>query len=212
MVITDLDAFIRRRTTEITLRDGARVRIRPIMPSDKDGLAQAVERASPELRYRRFMAPIHRLTEAQLRYLTEIDYVDHFAWLAIAADEPDEPGIGVARYVRLADEHDAAEAAVAVLDAYQRRGLGTLLLEALALRATQNGIKRFRGTALATNSQILDLLTAFGAVFSPPSGGEIAFELELPSRIEELRASPLYEALRAAARAPEPVFRHPPHH
>lgn len=205
----ELAEMVARHTSIVKLADGTRIRIRPIVPDDREQLGRAVENASPELRYRRFMAPVHRLTEAQLRYLTEIDYENHFAWIAFALDEPDEPGISVARYVRFADEPDAAEAAVAVLDAWQGKGLGTLMLEALALHALEHGIKRFRGTALASNGQIQALLRSLGATFSEARGGEINFDIDLPSHQAELRATPLYAAMRAAAEAPEPPFRHP---
>jgi len=138
--------FVRRRTTEVALRDGTRVRLRPILPEDKAVLVEGFRRLSPESRYRRFMAPIQELTDDELRYLTEIDYVDHFAWLALDLEQPGHPGIGVGRYVRIPEEPDVAEAAVTVVDDYyQGRGVGTLLLEALGAVALENGIRRFRG-------------------------------------------------------------------
>ncbi len=208
-MIEDLDAFIAQHTTDVALDDGTRIRIRPIRPDDKEALARAAERASPETRYRRFMGPVDKLSDAQLRYLTEVDYVDHFAWVALNLDEEGAPGVGVARYVRDKDDPSAAEAAVAVVDDHHGRGLGTLLLEALALQAAENGIKRFRGVALASNEQIHELLRHVGAQVSPPSKGEVTFELELPGRIDDLRKSPLYRAMRQAARAVQPLFRHP---
>lgn len=63
-----------------------------------------------------------QLTEAELDYLTNIDYQDHFAWTAFALDDPGQPGIGVARFIRLVERPEAAEAAVTVIDAYQGRG------------------------------------------------------------------------------------------
>lgn len=211
-MIKDLDAFIARHRTEVALDDGTRIRIRPIRPDDKEALARAAERASPETRYRRFMGPVDKLSDAQLRYLTEVDYVDHFAWVALNLDEEGAPGVGVARYVRDKDDPSAAEAAVAVVDDHHGRGLGTLLLEALALQAAENGIKRFRGVALASNEQIHELLRHVGAQVSPPSKGEVTFELELPGRMDDLRKTPLYRAMRQAARAVQPLFRHPRRH
>lgn len=137
-------AFIERRTTEAELLDGTRVRIRPIVPQDKERLVAAFERLSPESRYRRFLSPVDEITPDLLRRLTEIDYVDHFAWAALLADDPGEPSVGVARYVRLPDEPGVAEAAVTVVDEYQGRGLGTLL-QALGAVALEHGIRRFRG-------------------------------------------------------------------
>lgn len=195
--------------TEVALRDRTRALIRPIRPDDKHDLQLGLKRSSPETRYRRFMGPMTRFTDAQLRYLTEVDYDDHFAWVAIALDEPGNPGMGVSRYVRDVAQPDAAEAAVAVVDAYQGKGLGTLLLEALALSALDAGIKRFVGTLLASNDAIHHLLEHLGATFGPVDHGEVAFQIELPSRIEELQATQLYRAMRAAAAEPGPLFTNP---
>jgi GNAT superfamily N-acetyltransferase len=115
----------------VTLRDGTRALVRPIRPDDKQRLVDGLERLSPESRYRRFLRPVTSLSERELRYLTEIDYVNHFAWVAVAADVEDQPGLGVARYVRDPKDPEVAEAAVAVIDDYQGKGVGTVLLRML---------------------------------------------------------------------------------
>ena len=198
--------FIRRRTTEVTLPGGTRVRLRPILPEDKERLVDGFKRLSPESRYRRFMAPIEELSDEQLRFLTEIDYVDHFAWAAFDLDAPDHPGIGVARYVRIPDEPEAAEAAVTVVDAYQGRGLGTLLLEALGAVALEHGITRFRGYAREDNRAIREVLEPMGASTSHDSPGMLRVEIDLPAHADELRGSTLEGVLRAVARGDGPVF------
>jgi hypothetical protein len=68
------------------------------------------------------MAPISELSSDQLSYLTEIDYWDHMAWVALDPTQPGQPGMGVARYVRMADDPAAAQAAVAVVDEHQGAG------------------------------------------------------------------------------------------
>jgi GNAT superfamily N-acetyltransferase len=201
------EEFVRRRTTEVALRDGTRVRLRPILPEDKGLLVAGFLSLSPESRYRRFMRPIEELTERQLAYLTEIDYVDHFAWVAISLEQAVTPGVGVARYVRLPGEAEVAEAAVTVIDDYQGRGLGTLLLEALGAVALEHGIRSFRGYALEVNRPMRELLEAIGARMEHDSPGVMRVEIDLPARARELRGSPLYEVLRAVARGDGPVFR-----
>jgi GNAT superfamily N-acetyltransferase len=198
--------FVLRRTTEATLRDGTRVRLRPITPDDKGRVIEGFRRLSPESRYRRFMAPIEELSEEQLNYLTEVDYRDHFAWVALSLDEAGMPGIGVARYVRSPEEPHVAEAAVTVIDDYHGRGLGTLLLEMLGAVALGNGIRSFRGYALEDNRAILDVLKGLDARTHHDSPGVIRVEIDLPSRAENLRGSPVYEVLRAVARGDGPVF------
>jgi GNAT superfamily N-acetyltransferase len=198
--------FVLRRTTEATLRDGTRVRLRPIIPDDKGHLVEGFRRLSPESRYRRFLAPVEELSEEQLVYLTEIDYHDHFAWIALSLHEAGTPGIAVARYVRGGEDPHVAEAAVTVIDDYHGRGLGTLLLEMLGAVALANGVRTFRGYALEDNRAILDVLKGLDARTHHDSPGVIRVEIDLPARAENLRGSPLYEVLRAVARGDGPVF------
>jgi GNAT superfamily N-acetyltransferase len=201
------DEFIRRRTTEVTLRDGTPVLLRPILPEDKAELLDGFRRLSPQSRYRRFLSPVDELTEEQLRDLTEVDYVDHFAWVAFGLSAAGRPGIGVARYVRVPGEPEVAEAAVTVVDDYQGRGLGTLLLEALGAVALENGITRFRGYALEENRAILEVLEGLGASTEHDSPGLVRVEIDL--RAGETRGSPLRDVLRILARGDGPVVLRP---
>ncbi len=149
-------AFISEHTTTERLADGGQVRLRPIVPDDKERLIAGLRRMSPHSRYLRFLADLNDLTDEQLRYLTEVDYDDHFAW--VAEDPETGEGVGVARYVRLPDEPTEAEAAVAVIDDYQGRGIGRLLLRRLAETAREHGIDRFRGYISAENVKLLEAL------------------------------------------------------
>lgn len=137
----------------VHLKDGQRVHLRLMRPSDKEMLRDGFEHLSPSSRYARFMAPKSRLTERELRYLTEVDGIDHFAMGAIRRRfvSKDE-GIGSARFVRLADEPDTAEAAVTVLDEFQGQGLGSILLQRLIEAAWEREIRWFRNDLLAENT------------------------------------------------------------
>jgi hypothetical protein len=86
--------FIRRRTTAVTLLDGTRVLIRPVVPDEKQRFVDGFARLSPESRYRWFMSPVDELSPEMLAQFTEVDYVDHFAYVALLADEPGQPGVG----------------------------------------------------------------------------------------------------------------------
>ena len=146
----------------IVLRDGSRVRLRQGHSSDGQLLLRGFERLSPESRYRRFLAAMPALSEEKVRYLTEIDHHDHEA--IIALDESSGEGIGVARYVRDPQRPGVAEVAVTVLDDWQGRGLGTLLLEVLSARAREEGVTTFTALMLATNQGMMDLFEALGPV------------------------------------------------
>jgi GNAT superfamily N-acetyltransferase len=200
------DAFIRSRTSMIALADGTPVKIRPVVPDDKQRFLDGFARLSPTSRYRRFLAPVDQLTPDMLRWFTEVDYGDHFAYVALLPDRPDEPGIGVARYVRLPDDRQVAEAAVTVIDEYQGRGLGTILLEALGAVALQHGIRRFRGIAMEGNTPIRDMLNGIGAELHHDSPGLVRLEIDLPRTDQRLAGTPLYEVFRAVARGDGPVF------
>ena len=187
----------------VTLRNGTRALIRPIRAEDKEALADGLARLSSESRYRRFLRPVTSLNERELKYLTEIDYTNHFAWVAMAVDEPGEPGLGVARYIRDPLDPEVAEAAVAVVDDHQGQGLGTMLLRVLVAAARENGIHTFRGWVLGDNTNVLRPLERIGAR-RKPDHGVLRIEVDLADVFD---GSSIQEALRAVARgefAPEP--------
>ncbi len=146
----------------VDLPDGSEVIVRPVEPEDKPLFATAWERFGDESRYRRFMAAKPRLTPDELAYFTEVDHVDHEA---IAAVEPATgAGLGVARYARNPDRPHTAEAAVAVVDAWQGRGLGGVLLRRLCARAAANRITGFTASLFTDNRSMLHLFERLGQV------------------------------------------------
>jgi GNAT superfamily N-acetyltransferase len=176
------------------LRDGTSVIVRPIRAEDKAALVEGLERLSPESRYRRFLRPVTGLSDRELAYLTEIDYTNHFAWVAVTDDE-DQRGLGVARYIRDAKDPEVAEAAVAVADDYQGRGLGSMLIRLLVATALENGITRFQGWVLGDNIEVLRPLARIGARRTP-EGGLLRVEVELTDAFDD---SNIREVLRAIA-------------
>jgi len=164
----------------IALRDGSHVRIRQGHRSDRELLLRGFERLSPESRYRRFLVPVAELSEVTVRHLTEIDHHDHEAMIAL--DEQTGEGIGVARYVRDPDRPDVAEVAVTVIDDWQGRGVGTLLLEVISARAREEGITRFTALMLATNKKMMDLLQDLAPVrIVDRELGTVEIEVPIPS-------------------------------
>jgi GNAT superfamily N-acetyltransferase len=145
---------------DVTLRDGTRVRLRTIRPTDKDRLVAGLARLSRQSRYLRFFTDKERLTEPELRYLTELDGERHFAIGAsrIEADGGEGEGLGIGRFVALAAEPTVAEPALAVVDDVQGQGLGRLLLLRLVAAASERGIEAFRCDFLAVNRGVQHLL------------------------------------------------------
>jgi RimJ/RimL family protein N-acetyltransferase len=134
----------------VRLHTGREVIIREIRPEDQAGLRAAYDRLSPQSQYRRFLAPKPHLSEAETRYLVQIDGSDHYALVATPAERPDYI-LGVARFVRLPEDPGAAEMAVVVGDEFQGEGLASAVLERLAEAARARGVARFRATMLAEN-------------------------------------------------------------
>jgi GNAT superfamily N-acetyltransferase len=177
----------------VTISDGTSILVRPIQPADKKAIEIGFEQLSEESRYRRFFAPLVRLSARDLAYLTEVDHHDHEA--LIAHSEEGEP-LGVARYIR-GDDPEKAEVAVVVVDDWQRRGVATALLTRLTDRARAEGIHTFTATVLAENRHALGLMSSMGE--SHRVGGEhstVEMEIELPQAGLGRR---LREALRHAA-------------
>ena len=181
---------------EVTLRSGDRVLVRPIRPDDKRTLLDAFERLSPESRYRRFFSPTRELRAGQVRYLTEVDHHTHEALVAVEPGTSE--GLGVARFIRSSDDPAVAEIAVAVVDSWHGRGLGTALLNDLTVRAREEGVERFSAMVLAENEPMLDLLRRLGDVHvTGRGGGVVELLMDLPS---EGMPHALGHTVRSAAR------------
>lgn len=133
--------------TPVVLRDGLCVRIRQWRPSDAELLKSGFYRLSPNSSYRRFLTVSPVLTTAMLDDLTDVDHRDTEAMLAL--DERGREGLGIARYAHDAERPDVAEIALTVIDDWQGRGLGTLLLRVICARARDEGIKTFAAFMLA---------------------------------------------------------------
>jgi GNAT superfamily N-acetyltransferase len=194
--------------TSVTLRDGSTVTVRQIRPDDKTVLSAGFERLSAESRYRRFLTATPKLDKSALAYLTEVNHHDHEALLALDAHGN---GVGVARYVR-SDASDAAEAAVTVIDDWQGRGVGTALLELLADRAREEGVRRFTALMLAQNTDMLDLLRGLAPVrVIDREQGTIEVEATLPKRGMGSQLRQLLRRLATGEIEAHPTF-HPRDH
>ncbi len=196
------------------LADGTRVRLRPLRPEDRDELRAGFARLSPESKYRRFFAAPQALSDAALEYLTHPDGRDHVAIGAELA-APDAAGrargIGIARFVRLPDEPTAAEAAVAVIDDMQRRGVGRLLLRDLVRAARERGVSTFVCHVLPGNTPVRAMLRELASVAAPAPAledGVLTYRLALPQTLPgEPDGGVLSRVLRLAAGGLRVVFR-----
>jgi GNAT superfamily N-acetyltransferase len=185
-------------TERHVLRDGREVLIRPLLYGDRFELAAGFAALSRRSRRSRFFNAPAELDADDLEYLTNIDYHDHFACVAVLL-EPTPIGIGVGRYVREEEDPTVAEVAVTVLDEHQRRGVGTLLTHTLAEIAVTNGITTFVNYVLWQNRAAIDPLIEEGARVSPAEPGIARVEIDLPARGDELAEPSLHRVIAAFA-------------
>ncbi len=168
----------------LELTDGTRVHVRPIVPEDEPLLIEAVAAMSERTVYFRFFSPMKRLPDALAHRLAVVDYQDRFALVGTTHKPAGrERIIGVARYDRAANT-DVAETAVAVVDEFQRRGLGSALLAILAKVARDHGIKTFTLIVLPENQQMLGLLRKMGWIHHARlTGGVYEISFDLPDQL-----------------------------
>jgi acetyltransferase len=143
----------------VTLRDGTEVIIRPIRPEDARRLQATFHRLSPETVFYRFLGQPRDLPDEQAHRLSNVDYDSHMAFVAVIGDDI----VGVARYAEPNwGEDGVAEAGVIVEDAYQSKGLGTMLLKRLTDYGQAHGVHTFAATIHHSNQKILRFLRHSG--------------------------------------------------
>ena len=166
------------------LRDGTVLRFRPIRDTDAGAMTAFHETLSPRSVYRRFFFAHPRLSPGEVERFTHVDYVDRMAFVVL-----DEGRIvGVGRYERL-EGTDEAEVAFVVTDAYQRRGVGALLLDHLAEVARNHGLHRFSAQTLSENRDMLGVFLASGfPVETSSDGGTVAVRFPIEPSDDYVRA------------------------
>lgn len=163
---------------EARCASGLELVLRALTPDDRTHLERGWTLLSAESRFFRFHSRQMRLTDSMLDYLTAPDQVDHVAVGALCRTDGGELGVGVGRYVRQQEDPQRAEVAFTVIDAYQRKGVGTLLFATLMRLAERNGIDCFTLSMHAMRSSLIAQLRGLGATVRAHSHG--IFEMELP--------------------------------
>jgi GNAT superfamily N-acetyltransferase len=143
---------------KLWLSDGRQVFVRPILPSDRQALAEAIRTADADTLRRRFLGATPKVTPQLLTRLTTVDYVHRFA--LVAGDPHTGRGTAIARYEPVAET--VAEVAVAVDPAWRRVGLATVLVEMLAEAAVNRGVHTFSALYLAENRPVAALADLAG--------------------------------------------------
>jgi len=150
--------------TDVTLRDGTALHVRPIRPEDAELERAFVEALSEETRFFRFFYRLHELTPGMLARFTQIDYDRELALVAVHEEGGDARRfVGVARYITNPDQ-ESCEFAVVTADEWQGRGVARVLMERLLEMAKRRGLKRVEGAVLRSNHNMLKFTTALGFV------------------------------------------------
>ncbi|MEV4772435.1 bifunctional acetate--CoA ligase family protein/GNAT family N-acetyltransferase [Micromonospora humida] len=143
---------------DVLLSDGSTVGLRPIRPQDAPEIVAMHGRFSERTRYLRYFSPYPRIPERDLHRFVTVDHRDREAFVVLAGDRI----VAVGRYERLGPAAPEAEVAFVVEDAYQGRGIGSVLLEHLADAARRAGIGHFVAEVLPTNGAMLRVFADFG--------------------------------------------------
>ncbi|MFC1671579.1 GNAT family N-acetyltransferase, partial [Planctomycetota bacterium] len=144
-------------TTSYVLTDGTQLNIRPMHPTDESGLTELFHALSKQTLYYRFMSQIKQVPRRQIH---DFVFVDHRTDVAIVATIPEAHGdeiIAIGRYY-LDEGTNLAEVAFVVRDAWQKRGIGSFLLQHLVTIARRNGISGFTAEVLAQNRGMQSVL------------------------------------------------------
>lgn len=204
-VAAQVDSIARRRraanrasevaATEVTLRDGGPLWLRPLVASDWEHLAAGDGRVSERSLRMRFFTPPPR-TESRFREMTDVDLRSAFAWAAFV----DDLLVGVGRHALQREEPDVAELAVLVADAHQRRGIGRVLIEAAMIAADVHGATELLAVTRADNHPIHDLLADYGASFEESEDeGVLETRWPLADALARLEQTYVHDRLRAVA-------------
>ena len=188
-------------STDVVLRDGGTLQLRPIRPDDSEKLLDLFRRMSEQSLYYRFMS-IPRIDLAKATQLTHVDFDLQFTLVgecggALAA---------VAGYHRGEQRADRAEVAFAIADAFQGRGIGTRLLERLAALAYERGVRTFDAYVLGDNYRMMDVFLESGfEVTQELERGvfHVVLQLEPTAAYEERSAA---RSRKAAAASMRPFF------
>ena len=176
---------------------GGELHVRPLVPSDRRLIVAAIDTMSMLTRRRRFFTSAYP-SDKLLDHLTDIDYVDHFAWVVVDPASPDV-GVAVARCIRADDDDHEAEAAFTVHDDYQGRGIGSMLLGALGAAAHLAGVDTFTASMLSDNDAMRGVFKKADAHYSFGEPGVVVARLSTATCAELLEPT-LRSSLEAAAR------------
>lgn len=182
-ILQDAEGYRRAKASRRPARASRlTLRVRPVRPDDSPLLVDIFTRLSPESRLARFLHPKPELTAADLRHLTRTDHHDHEALVALTRlrGKP----VGVARFIRDHADPSSADVAVAVVDEWQDRGVGSMLVNRLRARALRENLAQFTALTSPTNLRARRLLAKAGEVsVVARDGATVSYRVVLPQPV-----------------------------
>jgi len=189
----------------VILRDGLPVWLRAIRPTDAAAMAALFDRASQQSLLLRFFTPLKRVERSVVDQLVRADGIERMAYVAVRDLDSPAGIIAVGQYTRY-PKPDAADVAFFVDDEYQGNGLGTLLLERLALHARDHGIVRLHADVLTVNERMLQVFRDSGLVTGVRSDGD-TLSINLVADADEAALTRTADRERTATVASlQPIF------
>lgn len=145
----------------VTLMDQSEVAIRALRKDDAELERDFIRNLSPESRWMRFLGQICEPSDSLIRKLTELDYRHDVAFIALSRKDGITRAVGISRY-SLAPDGQSCECAVTVADAWQGKGLGTILMRDLIDVARKRGIRSMFSIDAGENQRMRELARDLG--------------------------------------------------
>lgn len=150
--------------TKHTLSDGSPITIRPIRDTDIEMIKEFSRHLSSELKHLNYMENFREFPQKMVTRLTQVDYKKTMTMIATSLQNNEEMVVGMVHYFSADGENSEFDMIVA--DAWQHKGIGTLLTESLLQSAMKNQIKSIKIMILASNTEGMMLAKHFGFVIS----------------------------------------------
>jgi len=165
-----------------TLRDGTEIFFRPIKPTDEPALSEMLYSLSEKTVRTRYMTHTMAFPHKDIQRVTNIDYRQDIAIVGVVPRVSGEEIVAIAQYF-LDPRTQSAEVAFLVQDEWQRKGMGTFLLDYVTQIAKQRGVKKFWAKVLPSNEPMLTIFHNSGYKINTEFDGDaygITYDLTKP--------------------------------
>lgn len=145
------------------IKDNTYLCFKALEREDREKFVEGFKKLSPKTVYHRFFGFMKELSPHQLEELLDTDKKDHVAWTAFDIVEDDTIGVGVGRFRRSAINPNEAELALTVIDEYQEKGVGSVLLAIMYFLGSKLDIDIFTGIIMSDNARLIKRFKELGA-------------------------------------------------